>query len=84
MKKVLFSLGVLGLFANADAMQPDQQGNTTNFSTVSNSNIIRGTFELDSQLERIEQEAFSATNIKAINIPDSVTELHYDSLINNH
>ena len=26
MKKMLFSLGVLGLFANADAMQQNQQG----------------------------------------------------------
>ena len=84
MKKVLFSLGVLGLFANADAMQPDQQGNTTNFSTVSNSNIIRDTFGPDSKLELIEQEIFSATNIKEINIPASVTELRYDSLINYH
>ena len=84
MKKVLFSLGVLGLFANADAMQQNQQGNTTNFSTVSNSNIIRDTFGPDSKLELIEQEVFSATNIKEINIPASVTELRYDSLINYH
>ena len=31
MKKVLFSLGVLGLFANADAMQQNQQGHACSF-----------------------------------------------------
>ena len=34
MKKVLFSLGVLGLFSNADAMQPDQQVHAGPFSNA--------------------------------------------------